>query len=336
MVVLRQLGVECIPESSLRHVSVGDLCVSKDGRWAAAQMGFRRATSGGAIINDVVTYDFPGGTIQRLCLDQFQPLCVAISPTAESITIACADHSIYLCDGPVTNATSSEPAKHLRLLHRARDEGITRLIFSPDGRQLAAVGRRFIHLLRYPEGGLLLRLACADTTSLAFAEDSRRLILLNRDATVCWWDTSSFQQVGTESLAACQLDGTALSADGRFAAFMLSDGRVTVWSLEADTQLWQHLMPSFHKNAARALELSPHGSLLAHACWTSERYQISCYHALTGECLGQSPHYEATFKGMVVSSNDLVYSWDKKGVIRVWQMGEDHEEGRISPSLPSL
>ena len=324
VVLLRRLGVECLPRSSPRYVSVGEFCVSDDGRWAVAQMGFRCALARERIIDDVVTCDLLAGTTRRLCLDQFQPRCVAISPTAESLAIACADRSIYVWSGPVSSLPrGGPPTKNLRLLHRARDEGITRLIFSPDGRQLAAVGSRSVLVLRYPEGGLLNRLAWAGTTSLAFAEDSRRLILVGRDGALCWWDTSRALQVGTKALAACQVDGAVVSADGGLVAYLFSDGRIAVRNLEADTELWQHSVPNFHNNASQAIDFSPSGSLLAHVCWTCEQYQFRCYDTLTGQCLGQSPRYDATFKGMAVTSNSVVHSWDTKGVIRAWKVGPD-------------
>ncbi len=316
VIVLRQCGVEGAPWFSSRRVSVGDVCVSKDNRWAAVQMSFRCQDSAGRIINDVVTYDLQRETKERLHLEQYRPRCVSISPTDQSIAIASDDNSIYVWNRPLARATGGDPSTGLRFLGRVGDEGIQRLIFSPDGRKLAVFGRQFIHLLRYADGKLCLRLANDDTSSLAFSRDSRRLVLLGRDGTVRRWDTSSCQQIGSRAWVAQSVIRTALAADGRLAAFVCADGSLSVWSLESGKQLWRHGDSSPDEHVAQAVEFSPRGSLLVHVGWTCQQYRISCFDGLTGQSLGQSLHCVAVFKGIVAGSDDAVYSWDRMGVIR--------------------
>ena len=203
-VFLRHMGVEYIPKSSLRHVSVRDFCVSADGRWAAARMSFRCGSAGAGITDDVVVFDRQRQTTRRLYLSQLEPRCLAISPTGESLAIACADRSIYVLEWSRDSATSSEPLngeKHF--LHRARGLGITRLVFSPDGQQLAAVGTRHIHLLRIPAEGiggpaaLLHRWPCGGKAiSVAFSDDSRSLVVFGLDGELRWYDSQGGQLVG--------------------------------------------------------------------------------------------------------------------------------------------
>jgi hypothetical protein len=206
-IALRQLGMEYISRHALSHVRVRDVDVSADGRWTVALVCFRYRRAGAGFINDVLVHDSQERTTRRLHLGELEPRCVAISPAGHSIAVGCVDRSVRVWRGPATGdehrGPANEPARvlhRLRVLHRFRDQWIARLVFSPDGRHLAVLGPRHVHLLRYPEGRLTARLTPhGEPIDVFFSGNSRHLLALDSDRTTSRYDTGSGRQVGAEA-----------------------------------------------------------------------------------------------------------------------------------------
>ena len=339
-IFLRQIGVEYHSKSSLRHVSVRSFSVSADGRWAASQLGFTRWSSGSGTREDVVLHNLRQHTVSPLNLGNLNPCCVTMAPTADRVAIGCLDGSIYLGRCPVHRSTS-ETGKidgELRLLYRAHHSWITRLVFAPDGRQLAAVGERDIYLLRVipaREVGsavLVRRWPCrGDSTTVAFSGDSQNLLVFGFDGEMRSYDSQGGQLMEGKNGAI----HSTLSSDGKLAAYMFADGRLSVQNVTAGHQLWYHDIASYYHeafsdNARDTMSFSPDGRVLVTACWTRETFRIHGYDAVTGVCLGKSPRYETALKGLVITADHVVYFWDSAGVIRGWKVGQDREQWRFS------
>ena len=169
-------------------------------------------------------------------------------------------------------------------------------------------------------------------TSLAFTADSRQLVMLDCHAEVISWDTGSGQPVGARTLGDHAAVRTALSADGRLAAWVLANGTMHCWDLAADQQLWQRDTAILERYPAfpTALEISPDGRLLVTVYWTDGKYAIHCYDAGTGECFDLVAPAPTAFKGLTVASDELVYSWDSKAVVRAWNVALGCEQWRFS------
>ena len=156
--------------------------------------------------------------------------------------------------------------------------GSQTLVFAPDGRQLAAVGERDIYLLRVipePEVGtavLVHRWPCGgQSTGVAFSGDSRSLIVFGFDGEMRLYDSRGGQLIAGKNGAV----HTALSSDGRLAAYMFADGRLSVRNVTAGHQLWHHSIAGYsheasYDNARDAMSFSPDGRVLVTACWTGE------------------------------------------------------------------
>ena len=72
-----------------------------------------------------------------------------MAPTAERMAIACQDGSIYLLVRFSSTSAGRNDGRRICVSSTVLVvPGITRLVFAPDGRQLAAVGERDIYLLR--------------------------------------------------------------------------------------------------------------------------------------------------------------------------------------------
>jgi hypothetical protein len=156
---MRRQGLGYLPPWSFHQVKVGEFQVATDGRWGVAVMGFSGSRAKAGIVPDVVLFDLDHRAASRLGLSRLRPRRVAIEPQGDSFAIA-SDQVIYVTSRP-------EPPPHgdelmegdVRVLYRARDEGIERLVFLPDGRRLAAVCEQHTHLLSFPDGGLVRRVA---------------------------------------------------------------------------------------------------------------------------------------------------------------------------------
>jgi hypothetical protein len=101
------------------------------------------------------------------------------------------------------------------VLHRLRDQWIARLVFSPDGRHLAVLGPRHVHLLRYPDGRLTARLTPhGEPIDVFFSGDSRQLIALDTDRKMSQYDTGDGRHIGSEEWTDAPHSRIALSAWG--------------------------------------------------------------------------------------------------------------------------
>ena len=166
---------------------------------------------------------------------------------------------------------------------------------------------------------------------MAFSGDSESLIVFGFDGEMRLYDSQGGHLIGGKNGAV----HTALSADGKLAAYMFADGRLSVRNVTADHELWHRDIAGYcheasYDNARDTMSFSPDGRVLVTACWTRETFRIHGYDAVTGVCLGKSPRYEAALKGLVITADHVVCFWDSAGVIRGWKVGQDCEQWRFS------
>ena len=93
-----------------------------------------------------------GRPTRRLHLGDMGPCLVVISPTAESLAIACQDGSVYVVTDAAGNVGQPAAQRAGACFAWLGGTEIGCLVFSPDGRSLAVVRNREIHLLPVPAG----------------------------------------------------------------------------------------------------------------------------------------------------------------------------------------
>jgi hypothetical protein len=328
---LRRQGLRYLPPWAFDHVKVNEFQVTADGRGGVAVMGFRVSRAEARIVPDVVWFDLERRTASRLGLSRLAPRCVALAPHGDSIAIA-SDRSVFVASGIGMGAPGDESMEwDVRVLHRTQDEDIGHLVFSPDGRLLAAVGVRYTYLVSLREGGPVYQLAQQDRLARAiFSEDSQHLILFGFNQPLSRYDARSGRPIASRPLPEYEVVSTLLSAGGTLAAQLAADGDLSLWDLQAGAQRWRRHVAVAPQDAHTGLALSPDGRLLAVACAAGESFQVHFHDTNTGVLLGRSPVYDAAFKGLILGGDQIAYCWDMEGVLRAWDVTRECESWRFA------
>jgi WD40 repeat protein len=172
-----------------------------------------------------------GPTVLSAVSSSFNKLQGALSPDGKRAAVACARSAIDLYD-----TTTGEPLPHVNL----RTQSVpVRVTFSPDGNQLAVgeiTGLVTLWRLSRPElsahppaaPGEPVPTAAgqprprnlkghqARIETLAFTEDGRKLISIDRDNTARCWDVSDQEETRVLHKGRGQIDGLSYSPDGRY------------------------------------------------------------------------------------------------------------------------
>jgi len=214
-------------DQSLPHkVSIGDLAISPNGEWGVSRISFRNGKANG-VIHDVVLYNLRGRDAVGLHIGRYRPQYVAVSPVSDDLAIACQDGSIRTWSGlPDHKQGLSVENERLRLFAQTPDY-LTHPAFSPDGRLLAAVGRRFIHVWRWPSGELLHKRpvdGLVDDSALPFllfSGNSRHVLSPGSKGEVCLWDAYTGRTIKAISPDNGFVADAALPPDAELAALLL-------------------------------------------------------------------------------------------------------------------
>ncbi len=219
-------GARYQPKSSISYVVAGDVSLDATGRWAAARVDFRRHSEEEGFWSDVVIVDFQNGEAVPLGVRQLIPRCVALHPSANCVVIGCFDGSIYSVSGPFKPSIRRDRFRR-RFFVDSGDTGLFRMVFSPDGRRLAARGPQFIGVWEWPGGKLLGQWPHNHdrTGVLCFSTDSSRLIFREGYQSLRMMDIESGELV--ETLAIRETD----CLDPALVAFDPGGRRVAIVSM---------------------------------------------------------------------------------------------------------
>jgi hypothetical protein len=153
----------------------------------------------------------------------------------------------------------AETGQELRTLKG--DLYVESVVFSPDGRRLAAGGGtlklwdaesgREIRTFNGHKGGVW---------SVAFSPDGRRIVSSGLDATIKLWDSETGQELSTLKGHAGGVRGVVFSPDGNRIVSASNDGTLKVW----DAQTGQELRTlRGHTDGVTSLAFSPDGRRIA-------------------------------------------------------------------------
>jgi WD40 repeat protein len=319
-------GARYEPRSSFHRVWATDISLDEKGHWAALQVTFRRNSKQEGISNDIVLIDLRQDEAIRLAVPNLQPSHVAIAPTGDALAIACADGSIHTASG-MTSDSAGDTLARARLFARPSDRALQRVVFSPNGRLLAAISEDFFTIWRWPDGSLLHRWSHNSKTlrTLAFSADSQRIYSVVKDRELSGWDVNSGEIIETHALP----KGTTsvdFSPDFRLIAVRTSPGRsISVHRLGVDDELW-------HKDwSFPAIAFDQQGRRIATVFSKQGRIGIDVHDAETGQQLCRLYGHDTGVIGLTFASDGFLYSWDSGGSIRSWNVDRARERWLLAP-----
>jgi WD40 repeat protein/DNA-binding SARP family transcriptional activator len=189
-------------------------------------------------------------------------------PTAEGFLTGVAfgpDGATFAAPAEPAGVTiwDTETGEEVRTLEGSVHARVTTVVFSPDGRQLAAAS----DALPAPDvwdvdtGELLLTLDShlAGSRTIAFSADGAGLISGSRDGWVRIWDAATGEQQEEFRSGGVSILSLAASPDGRFVASGDQAGAVSVWDLDASE--WAHRLDA-HTGAVNGLAFGGGGALV--------------------------------------------------------------------------
>lgn len=196
------------------------------------------------------------------------------------------------------------------------DDKPTRVVWSPDGRFIAAAsttGAAFFVSIDDPRRVRRIAAGTAAVEDVAFSPDSTRLATVSADG-VHVWDAGSQQPVAAAAVPPARWERVAFRPDGRQIAATAADGRLVIVDAETGQTV---AMPARHTAPVSSLAYSPDGARLLTASHDSS---VRIWNADTGTKL----HQLITIRrkpfrcGAFSPDGTRVAAGDVGGGVRVW------------------
>jgi len=203
-------------------------------------------------------------------------------------------------------------------------EGV--VVFSPDGRRLAAIDECFITVWQWPDGIRVSQRPHRSKTLriLAFCEGSNRILSPGRERELCIRHANSGQLIEANPMtddAFCAV----LSPDSQRVAVLTSLGRrISVRELADGKELW-------HGNWSFTVSAFDHqGRRIASPASERGTITVAIHEVETGAELSRLGGHDHAIVGLTFSSDGLLYCWDFGGHIRSWNVEEQREQWSLS------
>jgi WD40 repeat protein len=322
--LLWQRGIRYTPASSFGRVWASHVSFDANGISAAAIVAFKQNSQEGCW-RDVVLLRLRRGGAVPLGVRSLQPQDVAIAPGGNAVAIVCGDGSIHAVSD-LFNVTAEATMPRSRLFARSEDRNVARLVFSPDGSRLAAIGECSVTVWQWPDGTRLSRRRHSSKTLrvLAFSEDSGKIVSLGQERELCIWDANSGKLIEANAMTE-DARFAVLSPDTRLVASLVPQGqRILMRPLGGGDPLWQATW-SFP-----AIAFDHQGRRVASVVTQRGRIGIDVRDALTGKQLSILYGHDDVVAGLAFCSDGLLYSWDCGGHIRSWNVEEQREQWSLS------
>lgn len=313
--VLWWAGIACWPQTSLTHLSVAELSVSADGRWGASRVRFQRdgKWEETTVQTELLFHDLrrPEHTV-RLNVDGRAPQTVAIAPGGDLVAFTSLDQSVFVW----SRWAKDRP---LRLLGRIPQAGFMELVWSPDGRRIAAAATKHIYLWDMPSGVLRrpIKHGCRGRVWLSFTADSAGLYSAGDGAETQLWDAPSGQLRKTLGRAPAFMYDVAWSPSARQAAILTWRGALHLHDLASGQETWRSAPAQSCEGGAA---LSPDAAWLAAATCHDGLGRIELWNIRAGEITGELAGHASPLNGLCFTSSGALYSWDSQGVICGWNL----------------
>jgi WD40 repeat protein len=324
-VVLWQRGIRYKPTSSFSRVWASNVSLDANGISAAAIVTFKQNSKEEGSWRDVVLLGLRQGSAELLGVRSLQPQDVAISPGGNAVAIVCVDGSIHAVSD-LLHVTAGTAMPRPRLFARSEDPNVARLVFSPDGRLLAAIGECSVTVWQWPDGTRLSRRRHSSKSLrvLVFSEDSEKIVSPGQERELCIWDVNSGKLIEANAMTE-DARFAVLSPDTRLVASVVAQGhRIVVRPLGGGDPLWQATW------AFPAIAFDHQGRRVASVVTQRGRIGIAIRDALTGRQLSILYGHDDVVAGLAFCSDGRLYSWDCGGHIRSWNVEEQREQGSLS------
>ena len=186
---IRDLGEAAFGISRKRIRSVygfENLSFQRSKKLAASVVRYKRNAKSAGVMADVVLLNMRSLEAFSLGVQHLRPTVVALSPDVSTIAVASADGVIHLMTVALPWARGNFAPKIERLLDSKMD-GVGRLLYSPDGKKLAAINDQSVCVWSIHDGrklhqhqhhGATIR---SSKKALAFTRNSRNIIFDQRD-----------------------------------------------------------------------------------------------------------------------------------------------------------
>lgn len=323
--VLWRAGFRYIPRTAVVQLGISDFSISADGKLAASRIRYQHNSSDGTL-EDIVLFDLRGQNTGRLHVGSLRPQSVAISPSTDSVAVACTDGSIYAWSSALDQTRESAMLKS-RQFRVVSDDIIGQLVFSPDGRLLAGESDDFTYLWQWPTGEVLIkRLHTGPSRCLSFSADSQRLLSRIDSGEVGVWDVATGQPVQSISTGSEEILGAALAANGQLVAVTLDDNSIRVFSLESGEELWRS------RSSLPAVAFSPDSRFVASIRYDNaeSRHVMNIHDVQNGQLVCRLDGHRGPIVGLSFASDSTLYSWDSQGDLRAWNVGQQREQWEFS------
>jgi WD40 repeat protein len=160
--------------------------------------------------------------------------CVAYHPDGRTVATASAVRvrRVYEPVISLRDATSGEPRATLRSEFATAQP--TDLVFSPDGRSLAAIHGPHLRIWNLSDRSEVAhrKIGRRHFKGLAFTPDGSCLATVNNEETVRLWDTASWTEMGGFTWKIGKLISVAVAPDGMRMAAGSSSGKVVIWDVD--------------------------------------------------------------------------------------------------------
>jgi len=254
---------------------------------------------------------------------------LAVSRKGEFLAISFRDE-IWLWD-----LRAQKLLRRLTDYHHPFSQGAHDLMFSPDGKRLAAVmGDNVIHIWDTASGHRVLDYPQAHRTALrsvAYSPDGRQAATAGQDGVGRLWDVATAKQIGRLRFSERPVSGievVAFSSDGRTLAAggyeftpQSSIGWLKLWDRKSGVELWTKRSES----RVSALTFSLDGQSVAVATGAvagegARENAIRIYERDAGKERGQRTDLTRRVRALVFSPDGkLLHSYGDDRILRVWE-----------------
>jgi WD40 repeat protein len=296
-------GPGALPPVVMRDIAIGDgqgftVTYSMDGR-VLALVDPRNLV----LVFDTVT----GKQTHKFELRDPTGHAIALSPDGKVLAVGEAggeDHPVRLWD--LANN------KELTPLQLGRQRVVTKLVFAPDGKQLAGISGGQVRLWDVTTGKRTRLYEGHDNQVLAvaFSFDGQKLATAGGDGTVRLWETTSEEELKKFTLNDNQFTALAFAPDGKTLIAGSTANTVQVWDLTTGQE--RHLLEG-HKAPVLAVAVSPDGKTIASAGVAGD---IRLWNAGTGQELADTRQLDRVDTFGLQPDGHTVIAWSGAGTVR--------------------